>query len=540
MSADLNNQPRKGWVFLSGMPGAGKSTLAQPLSQALGCPSYDLDAEIERDAGMPVAEIFARHKLEGFREREERCLRAVISGRPAGVLALGGGTVVARVNRDLLHACGIVLQLCASPQSLAARTRLSGRPLLDQAGDPQRRIEELWQERAAAYADAHAVVDTGAQSQKQALAALLRAARNPPVLVRLRDRIYRIGIEPGCRKSLSDVSAPRPETPALVVSDSAVAPLWLEGTLASLRRAQWCADSHVIPSGETSKSVDELVRLWDRCLDLGLTRESLVVALGGGVVGDLAGFAASTLLRGIALAQVPTSLLAMVDSSVGGKTAINRPQGKNLIGTFYQPQRVLCDPEVLATLPDREFVSGLAEVVKSAWLAGEEDVDFLEKHSTALKKRDENAVTQAIRRSVQLKARIVEKDEKEHGSRALLNLGHTVGHCLEAWGKYRRFLHGEAVSLGMIAAFRVAESQGIASAEQAQRMRDLLQSLALPVDLDSALSAEALRFMGSDKKRSGGNVRWVLPSDPGETHLVPIGLRCAQDLLLAQSCGTPK
>jgi 3-dehydroquinate synthase len=248
-----------------------------------------------------------------------------------------------------------------------------------------------------------------------------------------------------------------------------------------------------------------------------------VIAVGGGVLGDMAAFAASTILRGIAVAQIPTTLLSMVDSAVGGKTGIDRPQGKNLIGSFHQPRFVLCDVETLTTLPLAERCAGLAEVVKSAWLDGEGSVQLLERNAQALADGELAATAEAVRMSVALKARIVTEDEHETGVRALLNLGHTLGHAIEAASEYKGLRHGEAVALGMVAAFRLSRRLGIASAEHEARMLTLLGALGLPTEVDRYLDEKAYSFLGADKKRKGGKVRFIVPKGPGDTQILPLG-----------------
>jgi 3-dehydroquinate synthase len=272
-----------------------------------------------------------------------------------------------------------------------------------------------------------------------------------------------------------------------------------------------------LEAGEQHKNVHSIERIWDAALDAQVDRDALLLAVGGGVVGDMAAFAASTILRGIALGQLPTTLLSMVDSAVGGKTGIDRPQGKNLIGSFYQPRFVLCDVETLATLPLAERRSGLAEVVKSAWLDGEASVALLERCAEGLLAGELEATSEAVRMSVKLKARIVTEDEKESGVRATLNLGHTVGHAIEAASGFVGLRHGEAVALGMVAAFRLAERLGAGSTQASQRLLALLRRLGLPTELDRHLDERTLGFMHADKKRKGGKVRFIVPGAPGQT-----------------------
>ena len=277
-------------------------------------------------------------------------------------------------------------------------------------------------------------------------------------------------------------------------------------------------------SSDLHKNVTSVEQIWDTALEAEVDRRAILIGVGGGVIGDLTGFAASTLLRGVALGQVPTTLLAMVDSSVGGKTGFNRPRGKNLVGTFHQPKFVLCDVETLSTLPGEERIAGLAEVVKSAWLDSEESVAMLERDAEALTAGDADATIRAVRMSIRLKSRIVHEDEQESGRRMLLNLGHTVGHGLEAASEYRGIRHGEGVALGMIAAMHVAHRLGRGRSEETERLTRLLGKLGLPTNLDERLNKRALGFIGSDKKRRGDSIYFVIPRLPGQTEVELLSL----------------
>jgi 3-dehydroquinate synthase len=257
-------------------------------------------------------------------------------------------------------------------------------------------------------------------------------------------------------------------------------------------------------------------------LDVGVDRSSLVIGIGGGVVGDLAGFAAATLLRGVRVAHVPTTLLAMVDSAIGGKTGFDTRHGKNLVGAFHQPSFVLSDTHILSSLPRDERRAGLAEVVKSAWIDGDAAVAQLEADADALIRDDEEATTRAIRMAAQLKARIVTEDERETDLRACLNLGHTLAHAIEASSGYAGIRHGEAVSIGMVAASRVAVRTGRMQAQDAERVRALLDKLGLPTQVEPFLSDRVLSFISADKKRTGAKVSFVAPGAPGEVTMVPM------------------
>lgn len=275
-----------------------------------------------------------------------------------------------------------------------------------------------------------------------------------------------------------------------------------------------------VPPGESSKSIDSYELLLSALLDAGLRRDSLVVAFGGGVVGDLAGFAAATYMRGIDFCQIPTTLLAQVDAAVGGKTGINHSAGKNLIGAVWQPRAVFCDPRLLSTLPDREYLSGLAEVVKCGLAFDERFFSWLEERTADLVKRDVSALLEAVRRAVEHKARVVEKDERDlSGERALLNLGHTFAHAIERAQRYDGMLHGEAVSVGLVAAAELSAIKlGLAPADAA-RIRGSLGALGLPTSFPPETEGKILGSMGSDKKFDSGGNKFVLLGRIGEAQL---------------------
>ena len=306
----------------------------------------------------------------------------------------------------------------------------------------------------------------------------------------------------------------------LVVSDTNVWPLYGERALESLRGAGLEAAEFLFPAGEESKRLATAETLCEAALAAGLDRTSAVVALGGGVVGDVAGLVAALYMRGIAHVQVPTTLLAMVDSSAGGKTAVDLAGGKNLIGAFHQPALVLADPETLATLSGRELAAGAAEVVKAGLLGDAELFDLLEKFPGDLLARDERVLLEAITRSVDLKRRVVEEDERETGRRALLNLGHTFGHALETLREYRDILHGEAVAVGMALACRLAVQLGRFDAGESERVLGLLAALGLPTELGEVDRKRLFELMGRDKKVRFGKPRLVLPTAIGRAEVV--------------------
>ncbi len=342
------------------------------------------------------------------------------------------------------------------------------------------------------------------------------------VQVNLRERSYEIRIGTGNLAFVGGFFNPRGYVKqAILITDARVEPFHARPVTESLKAVGAAVETVVIESGEKTKSVAEAERLWNKLLELGADRQTLVVAVGGGVVGDLAGFVAATFARGIPFAQVPTTLLAQVDSSVGGKVGVNLPKAKNMVGAFWQPTAVLVDTQTLQTLSEREYRSGLAEVVKYGVILDAEFFAQLEHDAPALIARRHEVLQDVIARCCQLKANVVEADEREEtGGRTMLNYGHTFGHAMEAITGYGQLLHGEGVSIGMACAARLAQRLGRVDARFVARQRALLIALGLPVtvpeiDLDAVITA-----MTYDKKTAAGQLRFVLPSRLGAVELV--------------------
>ncbi|MFZ2236978.1 MAG: 3-dehydroquinate synthase, partial [Dokdonella sp.] len=305
----------------------------------------------------------------------------------------------------------------------------------------------------------------------------------------------------------------------MVVSNTTVAPLYLQRVVDGLDGCK--VATLLIDDGEQFKSLDQASRVFDALAALGANRDATIIALGGGVIGDLAGFSAACWMRGINFVQMPTTLLAMVDSSVGGKTGVNLPAGKNLVGAFHQPQAVFIDTTTLATLPDREYAAGLAEVIKYAALGDAEFFDWLEANAAALMRRDDDVVAEAIAISCRHKAGVVARDEREEGERALLNFGHTFGHALEAEAGYGTLLHGEAVAIGMVLAARLSNELGMADASDGERLQHLLRACGLPTTVTPGHSVERLiERMRLDKKNLGGTLRLILWRGIGRAEVV--------------------
>ena len=349
------------------------------------------------------------------------------------------------------------------------------------------------------------------------------------VRIALGDRSYDILIAPGLLAQAATWDGLPAAAAALIVTNTTVAPLYAARLRAALGSRYRSVHEVVLPDGEEHKDWTTLNRIFDALLAHGCDRKTVLFALGGGVVGDITGFAAASYMRGVPFVQVPTTLLAQVDSSVGGKTAINHPLGKNMIGAFYQPARVVCDLDTLRTLPDRELSAGLAEVIKYGPIADLGFLDWIEANIAALLRRDVDALAHAVRRSCEIKADVVGQDERESGLRAILNFGHTFGHAIEAGLGYGEWLHGEAVGCGMVMALQLSRRLGLIDEVFAQRVTDLIARAGLPT-VGPALGVERyLELMRVDKKAEAGEIRFVVLEGPGRA-----GVRGAPDALVRQ------
>jgi 3-dehydroquinate synthase len=326
--------------------------------------------------------------------------------------------------------------------------------------------------------------------------------------VNLADRSYPILIGSGLQRSRELLTAHVPGRDAVLISNTVVAPLYAEGLKAALHGRRII--EVVLPDGEQHKTLNTASRIFDVLIANRVGRDAIVLALGGGVIGDLAGFVAACYQRGIGLVQIPTTLLAHVDSSVGGKTAVNHPGGKNMIGAFHQPLAVIADTDALNTLPDRQLRAGLAEIIKYGLICDAEFFAWLEVNIDALLARSPGPLAHAIYRSCEIKAQIVGRDEREQGERALLNLGHTFGHAIESATGYVEWLHGEAVATGLLMAADLSQRMGTLPATVVTRLRALLQRAGLPVEAPRIGAARALDYMRVDKKVQSGRVRLVL------------------------------
>jgi shikimate kinase/3-dehydroquinate synthase len=516
-------------VVLVGMPGAGKTAIGKRLATRLGLPFRDADAEIESAAGMPITEIFARYGEPHFRDGERRVITRLLAGPPL-VLATGGGAFADAATRAAVKASGAAtLWLrCTLPTLTRRVAGREHRPMFLNA-DPVEVLTRLMAARHPFYAEADVTVTCTDESPEattrrvqDALAAAVAPQRLP---VGLGDRGYEVLVGPGLLARAGGlVAALLPSRKVVVITDAAVGPLHLPALRDGLEAAGLSVLAEIaVPPGEASKDFSRLSDVLERMLAAGFDRRTAVVALGGGVVGDLAGFAAAIAMRGVPFVQVPTTLLAQVDSSVGGKTGVNLKAGKNLAGAFHQPRIVLADTDTLATLPPRELRAGYAEVAKHGLLQGPL-WDWCEAHGAAVVAGDTAALTHAVVESCRLKSAIVAADEREEsaeGGRALLNLGHTFGHALEAEAGFDgSLLHGEAVAVGLGLAAALSARLGHCSQEWPSRVMAHLAECGLPAritDLPRRFATDALLGrMAKDKKNRDGTMRFVLMRGAGD------------------------
>lgn len=535
-------------IFLVGLSGSGKSTVGRILAERLGRPLLDIDALIEKESGERITTIFTQQGEDYFRDYESRELKKAIQATDGAIIMTGGGIVLRPENRALMAERGTRVFLQVEPQTALQRLQAQQqmaltqgvvpeiRPLL--AGpDPLATLQQLLSARLAWYAEAELACWTDEKSPERVAqgiitmligSGLLSEDAPAPVIrhIRVSDG-YDAVVDWGGISRLAHYLVQLKLPPRIfLITDSHLYDLYAQMLVQNLSEAGFELYLYVLPAGETSKSFDQLNAIYDWLIANHAERKEAVVALGGGVVGDLAGFVAATYLRGVPLVQVPTSLLAQVDAAIGGKTGINHTKGKNLIGAFYHPRLVLADPATLLTLPERERTEGWAEVVKYGIILDTELFALLEAHAGALREFAPPPVAllcQIIARCIDLKAGVIEGDEREQGRRAILNYGHTIGHALENASGYGEWLHGEAVSLGMVVAAAIAQEAGMLSAADAARQNALLAALGLPVLYHGPVGAEdILATTQLDKKVVGKRVHWVMPQSIGAVVTTPM------------------
>lgn len=496
-------------VILTGFMGTGKTTVGRKLAARLGFEFIDTDEVIVARDGRTVAEIFREDGEAAFRAREARVAHDLAQRRGL-VVATGGRLMLDAGNAAALGETGAVFCLTARPVTILARLAQDGvrRPLLEVA-HPTLRVAELLAERAEGYGR-FPQIPTDTRTPDELADYIFHLLGRDVLSVNHPTGQYNIVVGRELLRhvrTLADVAGP-----VALVSDSNVAPHYAP-------HLGEVAVSIVVPAGEQHKRLETVNGIYSRLLAAGIDRKGTVVALGGGVVGDLAGFAAATYMRGVDFVQCPTSLLAMVDASVGGKTGVDLPQGKNLVGAFKQPTAVLADVGTLRTLPPVEFAAGMAEVIKHGLIAAPSIFTQLETEdwsAAAAPRQTDDRLQRLITDAIEVKRCVVEEDPFEQGRRAVLNLGHTFGHAIEQVSGYA-VRHGEAVALGLVAAAHLSAALGHCDAGLQPRIEQVLTRVGLPTRMLAALEPDALyRAMGSDKKKAAGRLRFVLLHDVGD------------------------
>jgi shikimate kinase/3-dehydroquinate synthase len=488
-------------IFLYGPSGSGKSTIGKQLASDLKLPFIDSDQVIEVNAGISIPEIVEAEGMPKVRDLETEALRQIVNGSES-VIALGGGALLREENRALVEKNGKVILLKAELSTLMDRLDKdpNKRPLL--AGDLKAKLTAYLEGRAEHYASFSLQIAVDEKSVDQ-------ISRQAQVLAG-RHHLSAMGEYDVVVGSVFNV--PNLQNP-IIVTDENVAKHHLEKI-----QTLFNAKSVIVPAGEEHKNLETVSRLWKAFLENGLDRKSTVIALGGGVIGDMTGFAASTYMRGIDWIGIPTTLLSMVDASVGGKTGFDLPEGKNLIGSFYPPKLVIADPSLLLTLTERELRSGMAEVVKHG-IISDPDLFAMCQHGMDWVKAN---LEEVVKRAMAVKIKVIEEDPYEKGIRAALNLGHTVGHAVELISKFE-LRHGEAIAIGTAAEARYAARVGLASQGTVEAIESTFSKLGLPIQIPSEMPREKIiQAMRVDKKKNAKSIRFALPVEIGKVELVNV------------------
>jgi shikimate kinase/3-dehydroquinate synthase len=508
-------------IVLTGFMGTGKTSVGKELGKKLGYQFIDTDVLIEEREGKAISLIFKEEGEDYFRKIEQTVVKEV-SRMNNIVVATGGGVIKNRTNMENLGRRGIVIWLQAEPGIILKRVMLEGgkRPLLE-VEEPLKVIDKLLSERTPLYMQADASVDTNYITPEETAEEVLEllALDSQSVTVDLKERTYDIVIGSKILHKLGlRLREFRPSRVA-IISNKTVFPIYKDAILRSLNDFNIKPEVILIPDGEEYKDFTSINHIFGELLKKRFDRNSLLIAFGGGVVGDITGFAASTYMRGIRYVQVPTTLLSQVDSSVGGKTGINHPLGKNMIGTFYQPSFVMIDIDTIRTLPKGEFSAGMAEIIKYGVIADRTLFSYLENNRGNILSLGDGLIN-IIKRSCEIKAGVVSKDEKETGLRAVLNYGHTIGHAVETATGYKRFLHGEAVAIGMCLAADLAVRMNIFRKKEAERIKNLVELYKLPTAIpENIKSTDIINAMEIDKKVQNGKIRFVLPESIGKVRI---------------------
>lgn len=519
-------------LFLIGNMGVGKSTVGSLIAQRLSRPFYDIDTEIERATQKTILQIFAEQGEQTFRAIESQTLARIASLKTPSVIACGGGAVLDDANRALMRQSGWLIYLKASVETLLSRIPdPRSRPLLDP--DPSKRLQAIAQQREPLYQQADWIIETDTLSIDQvvdALARLFAPTPETPITVTVLPNDpnrYTVAISPALRHAIAAhlrlLGTPTRIAllthPHLTAFAQPIADAWHQHGVPTF--------TFTLPSGERIKNLRTVERLHRALAQNGIDRQSWLIVVGGGVLGDVGGFVSATYMRGIPCVQVPTTLLAQVDSSIGGKVGVDLPEGKNLVGAFHQPMAVFIDPEMLSTLPNRHWRNGFAEMLKygvalqpGLWQRLRTMIEQGWLTPRRVRKEPHGWIL-LIARCVQIKSAVVSADERDtSGRRALLNFGHTVGHAIERALGYRGWLHGEAIAVGMVVEAQIGVLLGFTPQEVCEELRSTLNSAGLPTVLPAIDSDTLLSAMHTDKKRVGEHLHIVLLKSVGNAELV--------------------
>lgn len=513
-------------IILTGFMGSGKDSVGREISRRSSLAFISTDRMIELAENRRINDIFQQNGEAYFRHLEKRALRS-IRGLQNAVVATGGGMVIDKKNRKQLSRLGIVVYLYVDAETVRQRLQNDQtRPLLKEGNA----IERLLSERKELYNFADIVIDPRSKTPGQIAGDILlkvkikgskKISSEPESInIKTASSTYDVIIGESCITQLTDFLQAQSRRCA-VISNPLVAALYLDPVADQLNKVGVEVVPVIVPDGERYKTLKTVSKIYDILLKHQFDRSDLVMGLGGGVITDIAGFIAATLKRGCRLVNVPTTLLAQVDASVGGKTGVNHSLGKNLIGSFYQPNLVLADVQLLKTLPEREFCNGLAEVIKVAVIGDKTLFNLLVNRRNEILTRKPKLLREIVTRCVRYKRNIVQEDEKElTGKRSLLNFGHTVGHMIEAKNHYRGVKHGEAVAMGMVMEAQIAMQIDGLTKHDVQRITDLVASYNLPISLPRKFSSDDIQnFMLQDKKIRNGKLNLPILSAIGESHI---------------------
>jgi shikimate kinase/3-dehydroquinate synthase len=495
-------------IFLYGPPGTGKSTVGKKLAGNLKLPFVDLDRVIEANAGTSIPHIMEQQGEAAFRDLESAALKNLVNEKES-VVALGGGALLRDENRAFAESHGTIILLMAKPHTLLERLHNDSgkRPLL--TGDLGMKLSSLLANREEHYNSFSLHVHVDGKTAEQ-------NAHQTQVMLG-RHHLSAMGEYDVIVGQVSNLTKFPMQNP-IIVTDENVAKFHAEKMISVLRSSGFEPKVLTVSSGEAHKNLETINQLWHGFVEAGLDRKSTVIALGGGVTGDMAGFAASTYMRGINWIGVPTTLLSMVDSSLGGKTGFDLPEGKNLIGAFYPPKLVLADPQMLNTLPEAELISGMGEVVKHGIISDPELFNLCLRGLDWVK----DNLEEVVKRAMAVKIKVIEDDPYEKGFRAALNLGHTVGHAVELVSKFE-LRHGEAIAIGMVTEAQYAARVGLATVGLVEAVTESLKALGLPVHIPENMPrGEIIRAMRMDKKKNAKAIRFALPVEIGHVELVDV------------------